>query len=102
MPAPARLFGGGVGGQAADERGLQVLTQLDREVRVLVGERTQQRALEIFAAYWTNAGEEEQVVAEPLNTKPRYGASTTLPDPLEWQRSTRLQPDAAASRAGGR
>jgi hypothetical protein len=57
---------------------------------------------EIFAAYWTNAGEEEQVVAEPLNTKPRYGASTTLPDPLEWQRSTRLQPDAAASRAGGR
>jgi hypothetical protein len=54
------------------------------------------------AAYWTNAGEEEQVAAEPLNTKPKYGASTTLPDPLEWQSSTRLQPDAAVSRAGGR
>ena len=67
-----------------------------------VDELSQQRALESFAAYWTNAGEEEQVIAEPLNTKPKYGASTTLPDPLEWQNSTRLQPDAAASRAGGR
>jgi hypothetical protein len=67
-----------------------------------VDDLSQQRALEIFAAYWTNVGEEEQVVAEPLNTKPRYGASTTLPDPLEWQNLTRLQPDAAASRAGGR
>jgi hypothetical protein len=97
-----RLLGGGVGGQAADERDVRVLTQLDREVRVLVAELSQQRALEIFAAYWTNAGEEEQVIAEPLNTKPEYGASTTLPDPLEWQHSTRLQPHAAASTGGGR
>jgi dihydrofolate reductase len=27
------------------------------------------RAFEIFAAYWPNAPEEEQVIAEPLNTK---------------------------------
>jgi len=30
----------------------------------LLGRRT----YEIFAAYWPNAPEEEQVVAEPLNT----------------------------------
>jgi dihydrofolate reductase len=48
---------------------------------------------EIFAAYWPNAPEEEQVVAEPLNTKPKYVASTTLSEPLEWQNSTLLQGD---------
>ena len=46
---------------------------------------------EIFAAYWPNAPEEEQVVAEPLNSKPKYVASTTLSGPLEWQNSTVLQ-----------
>ena len=53
----------------------------------LLGRRT----YEIFAAYWPNAPEEEQVVAEPLNTKPKYVASTTLADPLEWQNSTLLE-----------
>jgi len=55
----------------------------------LLGRRT----WEIFAAYWPNAPEEEQVVAEPLNTKPKYVASTTLTEPLEWQASTLLQGD---------
>jgi dihydrofolate reductase len=55
----------------------------------LLGRRT----YEIFAAYWPNAPEEEQVVAEPLNTKPKYVASTTLADPLEWQNSTLLEGD---------
>ena len=32
----------------------------------LLGRRT----YEIFAAHWPNASEEEQVIAEPLNTKP--------------------------------
>jgi dihydrofolate reductase len=50
---------------------------------------------EIFAAYWPNAGEEEQVIAEPLNTKPKYVASTTLSEPLEWQNSTLLKGDLA-------
>jgi dihydrofolate reductase len=51
------------------------------------------RTYEIFAAYWPNAPEEEQVIAEPLNTKPKYVASRTLSDPLEWQNSTVLQGD---------
>ena len=55
----------------------------------LLGRRT----YEIFAAYWPNASEEEQVIAEPLNTKPKYVASTTLTEPLEWQNSTLLQGD---------
>jgi dihydrofolate reductase len=57
----------------------------------LLGRRT----YEIFAAYWPNAPEEEQVIAEPLNTKPKYVASTTLSEPLEWQNSTLLQGDVA-------
>jgi dihydrofolate reductase len=50
---------------------------------------------EIFAAYWPNASEEEQVIAEPLNTKPKHVASTTLAEPLEWQNSSLLQGDLA-------
>jgi dihydrofolate reductase len=57
----------------------------------LLGRRT----FEIFAAYWPNASEEEQAIAEPLNTKPKYVASTTLSEPLAWQNSTLLQGDAA-------
>jgi dihydrofolate reductase len=69
----------------------------------LLGRRT----YEIFAAYWPNAPEEEQVIAEPLNSKPKYVASTTLTEPLEWQNSTLLQgdlPEAVAAlkqEAGG-
>ena len=57
----------------------------------LLGRRT----YEIFAAYWPNAPAEEQVIAEPLNTRPKYVASTTLSEPLAWQNSTLLQGDVA-------
>jgi dihydrofolate reductase len=57
----------------------------------LLGRRT----YEAFAAYWPNASEEEQVLAEPLNTKPKYVASTTLEEPLAWQSSTLLRGDVA-------
>jgi dihydrofolate reductase len=57
----------------------------------LLGRRT----YEIFAAYWPKAPEEEQVIAQPLNTKPKYVATTTLTEPLEWQNSTMLQGDVA-------
>jgi dihydrofolate reductase len=53
------------------------------------------RTYENLAAYWPNASEEEQVVAEPLNTKPKYVASRTLTEPLEWQNSTVLTGDVA-------
>jgi dihydrofolate reductase len=57
----------------------------------LLGRRT----YEIFAAYWPNAPEEVQVVAEPLNTKPKYVASATLSGPLPWENSTLLRGDVA-------
>jgi dihydrofolate reductase len=57
----------------------------------LLGRRT----YEILAAYWPNASEEEQVVAQPLNTRPKYVASGTLTEPLAWQNSTVLQGDVA-------
>jgi dihydrofolate reductase len=62
----------------------------------LLGRRT----YEIFAGYWPNAPEDQQVIAEPLNTKPKHVASRTLREPLEWQNSTVLQgeaPEAVAS-----
>ena len=62
----------------------------------LLGRRT----YEIFAAYWPNAPEEEQVIAEPLNRKPKYVASRTLTEPLEWQGSTLLGDELAAAVAG--
>ena len=68
----------------------------------LLGRRT----YEIFAAHWPNASEEEQVLAEPLNTKPKYVASRMLAEPLAWQNSTVLQDDvgeavAALKQEGG-
>jgi dihydrofolate reductase len=52
----------------------------------LLGRRT----YEVFAAHWPNAGEEEQALAKPMNTLPKYVASTTLSEPLAWQNATLL------------
>jgi dihydrofolate reductase len=60
---------------------------------LLLGRRT----YEIFAAYWPTAPEEVQVVAEPLNRMPKYVASRTLSEPLEWQNSSLLKGDVAAA-----
>jgi dihydrofolate reductase len=68
-----------------------VLEGLTQAGGFLLGRRT----YEIFATYWPNAPEEEQVVARPLNTLPKYVASTTLTEPLEWQNSTVLQGEVA-------
>jgi dihydrofolate reductase len=55
----------------------------------LLGRRT----YEIFASYWPNAPEETQAIAEPLNLKPKWVASTTLDGELAWQNSTVLEGD---------
>jgi dihydrofolate reductase len=70
-----------------------VLASIDEAGGFLLGRRT----YEIFAAYWPNASDEEQVIAEPLNTKPKYVVSTTLTEPLEWQSSTLVAGDVAAA-----
>ena len=51
------------------------------------------RTYENLAGYWPNASEEEQVIAEPLNSKPKFVASRTLTEPLGWQNSTLLTGD---------
>ena len=57
----------------------------------LLGRRT----WEGFAGHWPNASDEEQPLAEPLNTRPKYVATTTLSEPLGWQNSTVLRGDVA-------
>jgi dihydrofolate reductase len=55
------------------------------------------RTYENFAGHWPNASAEEQVLAQPLNTRPKYVASTTLTEPLTWQNSTLLKGDVSAA-----
>ncbi len=57
----------------------------------LLGRRT----YEIFAAYWPKAPADEQVIAVPLNTKPKYVPSASLAEPLAWENATLLQGDVA-------
>jgi dihydrofolate reductase len=55
---------------------------------------------ELFAGYWPSAPEAVGEFSEPMNTKPKYVASTTLTDPLEWQNSSVLAgplPEAVAA-----
>jgi dihydrofolate reductase len=50
------------------------------------------RSYEILSSYWPKStSEEERVLAEPLNTKPKYVASRTLSEPLEWQNAHLLR-----------
>jgi dihydrofolate reductase len=62
----------------------------------LLGRRT----YETLASYWPHASEEERILAEPLNTRPKYVVSATLSEPLAWKNSTLLQGDAAAAVRG--
>jgi dihydrofolate reductase len=55
------------------------------------------RTYEIFAAYWPGAGKEEEAIAKPLNTRPKYVASRTLTGPLAWQSSTLLKGDVPSA-----
>jgi dihydrofolate reductase len=74
-----------------DERSQKwVLESIVEAGGFLLGRQT----YEILGAYWPNAPEEEQVIAKPLNSKPKYVVSTTLSEPLAWQNSTLLKGDA--------
>jgi dihydrofolate reductase len=56
----------------------------------LFGRRTYQ----IMAAYWPHAPE-DNMFTDLLNRSPKYVASTTLEEPLEWAGSTLLKGDVA-------
>ena len=52
------------------------------------------RTYEIMAAYWPTQPDDVPFAAS-LNGLPKYVASTTLSEPLEWRNSTLLQGDVA-------
>jgi dihydrofolate reductase len=83
--------------QYADEAFQEwVVKNLNEAGGFLLGRRT----YESFAAHWPDAGEEEQAMAQPLNTLPKYVASRTLTDPLEWENSTVLRGEVHDAVAG--
>ena len=73
-----------------------VVDYLNEAGAFLFGRRT----YENLAAYWPNASEEERAIADPLNSKPKHVASTTLSEPLGWERSTLLRGDLAEAVLG--
>jgi dihydrofolate reductase len=54
------------------------------------------KTYDIFAGYWGVMDPSENDIAEALNTKPRYVASSTLTEP-EWDGTTVLSDDVAAA-----
>src|SRR3954464_13823860 len=48
---------------------------------------------ELFAAHWPPAPQAQQMLAEPLNARPKYVASSTFHEPLSWQNATLLGSD---------
>jgi dihydrofolate reductase len=75
----------------ADDVFLSVVTEAMAECGgYLFGRRT----YEIMAAYWPTAPDDNPFAAS-LNGLPKYVASRTLEEPLEWMNSTLMRGDAA-------
>jgi dihydrofolate reductase len=66
-----------------------VLDNITQAGAFLFGRRTH----ESFAAHWPTAPEDEPGLAEPVNTRPKYVASTTLTEPLAWHNAMPLHGD---------
>ena len=86
------------------ERGGWAMPLVDNEVMTFV-EQVYRRAdaflfgrrtFEIFAGYWGVMGAGSHPIADALNTRPKYVASTTLTDP-QWADTTVLSGDLAAA-----
>jgi dihydrofolate reductase len=76
----------------------------ERSMKWLVGNVSEaggfllgRRTYEVFAAHWPKASQEEQPLAQRLNTLPKYVASRTLKEPLAWQNSMLLDSPIAES-----
>jgi dihydrofolate reductase len=99
----------GLGGADEDrrggfERGGWALPLFDNEAATFLDQVYQRadaflfgrRTYEIFAGYWGVMDPSENAIAEALNTRPKYVASTTLTDP-QWADTTILSGDVAAA-----
>jgi dihydrofolate reductase len=97
MPTRIRVARSHMGGwhlRYFEERSMKwVVENVNRAGGFLFGRRT----YDVFAAHWPNASPEEQALAQPLNTLPKYVASRTLREPLAWQNSRLLAGDLAES-----
>lgn len=55
------------------------------------------KTYDIFAGYWPTAPDETRAVREPLNELPKYVASRSRRDPLEWNNSRIITGDVPAA-----
>ena len=86
------------------ERGGWALGVGDSETMTLINETYRRadaflfgrRTYELFASFWGAMDRGSHPVADALNTKPKYLASTTLTDP-QWANTTLLSGDLAAA-----
>jgi dihydrofolate reductase len=69
-----------------------LLRNLDAAGGFVLGRRT----YEIFAGYWPNAPDDLAMIRDPLNSKPKHVASTTLTEPLAWENAHLLSGGVAA------
>ena len=74
-----------------DEMGEAVGAAMAAADAMLLGRVT----YEEFASYWPGVSSEDQPFADYMNTTPKYVASRTLEEPLEWNNSTLIQENVA-------
>jgi dihydrofolate reductase len=99
----------GLGGADEDrrggfERGGWAIPLFDNEAATFVDQVYQRadaflfgrKTYDIFAGYWGVMDPSENAIAEALNTKPKYVASSTLTEP-KWDDTTVLSDDVAAA-----